>query len=174
MKPNLRMIGKGTVIHPSAVLRAGTTVGRNCIIGPNVVIGMPSFWFSLDKNGRPERNSHVTGATIGNDVEIGANCTIDYGCTLGDAVKLDNLVHIGHDCNIGDNCILIAGTVLGGYVTLGRGSRLCLNTTVKQRVTIGEGSFIGMSIVIDRNVKAGSRITQMSKLAWDTSAPAGG
>ncbi|MBP9791897.1 MAG: UDP-3-O-(3-hydroxymyristoyl)glucosamine N-acyltransferase [Rickettsiales bacterium] len=121
------VIGNGSVIHDSVSLRY-CLIGERAIIHPGVRIGQDGFGYAVDK-GQYIKVPQIGSVIIGNDVEIGANSTIDRGTIedtiIGDMTKIDNLVQIGHNVIIGKNCFVVSqagiagSTKLGNYVVLG-------------------------------------------------------
>jgi UDP-3-O-[3-hydroxymyristoyl] glucosamine N-acyltransferase len=129
------LVGPGVVIGRGAVLGEDSrciarvfighhvALGRRCILQPGAVIGADGFGFAPDK-GTWIKVPQIGGVTIGDDVEIGANTTIDRGA-LGDTVieegvKLDNLIMIAHNCRIGAHSALAACTAIAGSSVLGK------------------------------------------------------
>jgi UDP-3-O-[3-hydroxymyristoyl] glucosamine N-acyltransferase len=133
-------IGDGTEIGPNCVVGAHATIGRDChlmanstvrehcILGdrvtlqPGAVIGSDGYGYELH-DGRHVKIEQVGVVEIGNDVEIGANTTVDrarFGKTvIGEGTKIDNLVQIGHNCVIGKHCLIVALTGISGSTRLG-------------------------------------------------------
>jgi UDP-3-O-[3-hydroxymyristoyl] glucosamine N-acyltransferase len=132
------------------------------IIHSGTVIGSDGFGF-VTEGGLHHKIPQVGGVAIGDDVEIGANCTIDraaLGSTvIGQGTKLDNQVHIAHNVVIGEHCLLagqvgVAGsTVLGKYVVVGG------RTAISDHLTIGDRVMIGGGAGVARSVEAGQIIT---------------
>ncbi len=111
-------IGAGTKIYPNTVIYDGVNLGKSVIIHAGVVIGADGFGIAND-NGVWFKIPQIGKVIIGNDVEIGANTTIDRGAledtVIGNGVKIDNLVQIGHNVHVGENtaiagCVAIAGS----------------------------------------------------------------
>lgn len=135
-------IGSGSVIMPGVVIGDGVRIGKNCKIYPNVVIyartqighgvyihagsviGSDGFGYAHTKEGKHIKIFHNGNVMIEDDVEIGANCTIDravFGETrIARGSKIDNLVQIGHNCLIGEHTILVAQVGLAGSTSTGR------------------------------------------------------
>jgi len=118
------VIGDDCTIHPRVVIYPGTTIGRRVIVHAGAVLGSDGFGFVRDeKFGRYVKFPQVGRLTIGDYVEIGANCTIDRGAldetVIGPGTKLDNLVHIGHNVSIGANIVIAAQTGISGSCTVG-------------------------------------------------------
>ena len=98
-------IGNNTIIYPNVTVYRDCTIGNDCIIHAGTVIGSDGFGFANTKDGKYIKIYQNGNVTIGNDVEIGANCAIDravFNSTIiEDGVRIDNLVHIAHNCKIG-------------------------------------------------------------------------
>ncbi|MFN9209429.1 MAG: UDP-3-O-(3-hydroxymyristoyl)glucosamine N-acyltransferase, partial [Betaproteobacteria bacterium] len=116
-------VGAGTRLHPRVVLAADCSIGERGIVHSGAVIGADGFGFApLD--GRWIKIPQPGRVLIGDDVEIGANTTIDRGAiedtVLGDDVKLDNQIQIGHNCVIGDHTIIAGCTGVAGSTLIGK------------------------------------------------------
>jgi UDP-3-O-[3-hydroxymyristoyl] glucosamine N-acyltransferase len=144
-------LGDDTVLYPNVVCYPGTVVGARVILHAGVVLGSDGFGYVPGRAGH-EKIPHVGRCVIGDDVEIGANTTIDRGSVddtvVGPGTKIDNLVQIGHNCRIGARClimaqvglagsshvedgVILAGQVgLAGHLTVGRGARIAAQTGV--------------------------------------------
>lgn len=122
-------IGDNTTIYPNVTVYRDCNIGNDCIIHAGTVIGSDGFGFANTKDGKYIKIYQNGNVEIGNDVEIGANCTIDRAVfkstIIKDGARLDNLVHIGHNCIIGNGSILVSqvglsgSTVLNEYVVMG-------------------------------------------------------
>jgi UDP-3-O-[3-hydroxymyristoyl] glucosamine N-acyltransferase len=139
-------IGAGTVIYPRVTVHHDVTIGANVVIHSGAVIGSDGFGF-VQNGGRHHKMPQVGTVQIGDDVEIGANVTIDRATMavtrIGRGTKIDNLVHIAHNANIGDNCILCGQVGLCGSVTIGDGAKLGGQVGVGEHLTIGPEALIG-------------------------------
>ena len=115
-------IGNNTIIYPNITIYRDCKIGDDCIIHSGTVIGSDGFGFAHTKDGKYIKIYQNGNVTIGNDVEIGANCTIDravFSSTIiEDGVRIDNLVHIAHNCKIGRGSILVTQVGLSGSTTL--------------------------------------------------------
>ncbi len=150
-------IGAGSVIHPRVTLYSEVTLGENVIIHSGCVIGADGFGFVFT-NGVYEKFPQVGRVEIGNNVEIGANCTIDraaLGVTLiGDGTKLDNMVHIAHNCRIGRNVVIAAQTGLSGgvivedYAVIGGQVGIGDKAVIQSRAVLGSGSGVLTSKIV--------------------------
>lgn len=118
-------IGENTIIYPNVVIYPYTKIGKNCIIHAGVILGADGFGFAQEKLEEGYKNIkiyHFGGVEIGDEVEIGANTTIDkavFGNTIiKEGTKIDNLVQIGHNVKIGKQNILVAQVGIGGSAIL--------------------------------------------------------
>ncbi len=116
-------VGAGTRCIARVTLNAGVQVGERCLLHPGAVIGADGFGQAPDRDGYV-KVPQLGSVLIGDDVEVGANTTIDRG-TLGDTVvergvKIDNLVQVGHNCRIGEHTVIAGCTGISGSVTIGR------------------------------------------------------
>ena len=170
-------IGRGTVIAPHAVVGAKCSIGRDCYVGanatvqhamlgdrvivhPGVQIGQDGFGFLPGPRGL-EKNPQVGRVVIQDDVEIGANTTIDRGAlsdtVIGEGSKIDNLVQVAHNVRIGRNCIVAGHCGLSGSVTLGDGAMLGGRVGVADHLTIGAGAQLAASSGVMTDVPPGER-----------------
>lgn len=145
------VIGDDSVLYPNVTVREGVIIGSRAIIHPGTVIGSDGFGFVTD-SGIHHKIPQVGGVIIEDDVEIGANCTIDRA-TLGNTVikqgtKIDNMVHIAHNVTIGAHCLLaaqvgIAGSsILGDYVVLGGQVGVGDHVSIGDRVMVSGGTAV--------------------------------
>lgn len=120
-------IDEDTIIHANSVIAKDTIIGKRCLIQAGAVIGSEGFGFIEHKDGSYTRIPQLGKVIIEDDVEIGANTTIDramVGRTLiQKGVKLDNLIQIGHNCNIGENTAMAAQVGVSGSVKIGKRNR---------------------------------------------------
>lgn len=170
-------IGDGTVVGPLTVVEGDVRIGRDCDIAhscsllrgarlgdrvrlhPGVRVGTEGFGYVPGPEG-PVKFPQVGGCIIGDDVEIGANTTIDRGA-LGDTVvgsgtKIDNLVHVGHNVEIGRNCTIVAQVGIAGSVTVGDGAVLAGQAGIADHLSIGAGARVGAQAGVIGNVPAGA------------------
>jgi UDP-3-O-[3-hydroxymyristoyl] glucosamine N-acyltransferase len=116
-------VGKDCRIDPNVTIYAHTTLGDRVVVQAGAVLGSEGFGYVRDsQTGRYEQSPQIGRLVIEDDVEIGANSTIDRGALdetrIRRGAKIDNLVHIGHNCQIGENVIIAAQTGLSGSVTI--------------------------------------------------------
>jgi len=155
-------VGEGSTLYPGVVLRERTRVGKRVILHAGVVLGSDGFGFVND-GGRAHKIPQVGRVVVEDDVEIGANSTVDraaLGVTLiGRGSKLDNLVHIGHNCRIGANCLFAAQVGLSGSVTVGDGVVMGGQVGVADHLVIGGGARIGGQAGVTKDVPAGAAVS---------------
>ena len=148
-------IGEGTTLHPRVTIYDGCTVGSRCMLHSGVVIGADGFGMAREE-GRWIKIQQVGAVRIGDDVEVGANTTIDRGAlddtVIEDGVKLDNLIQIAHNCVIGAHTVIAGCTGISGSVSVGRncmiggGVGLVGHISICDNVTISGMSLITKSI----------------------------
>ena len=117
-------IGDASCLYPRVVVYAGCTLGRRVIVHSGAVIGADGFGLAKDEAGRWVKIPQIGAVRIGDDVEIGANTTIDRGAlddtVIEEGVKLDNQIQIGHNCRIGAHSALAGCTGVAGSTRIGR------------------------------------------------------
>jgi len=139
-------IGDGTVLFPNVTLYPRSQLGQRGRIHAGAVIGSDGFGYVLD-GGLHRKIPQVGNVIIGDDVEIGANATIDRGAlgptVIGKGTKIDNLVQIAHNVQIGEHCIVISqagvagSTKLGNYVILAGQAGVAGHLKLGNKVTVG-------------------------------------
>jgi UDP-3-O-[3-hydroxymyristoyl] glucosamine N-acyltransferase len=154
-------VGEATVVHPQVSLGEGVRVGRRVLIHAGAVLGADGFGFAFDGSAH-RKIPQVGGVLIEDDVEIGANTTIDRA-TFGDTVvgrgtKIDNLVQVGHNVAIGEHSLLVAQVGISGSSRLGRGVVLGGQVGVADHVTLGDGVMVGAQAGIPSDLEAGARV----------------
>ena len=170
-------IGTGTLIGPGAVIGPDVRIGRHCAVGahasilhaligdrvivhPGVRIGQDGFGFLPSRQGH-QKIPQTRRVIIQDDVEIGANTTIDRGATrdtiIGEGSKIDNLVQIGHNVSIGRHCLIVSQVGISGSVTIGDFAVLAGQVGVADHLTIGEGAVLGARAGVMSHVPAGAR-----------------
>jgi UDP-3-O-[3-hydroxymyristoyl] glucosamine N-acyltransferase len=168
-------IGNDCHIYPRAVLYPGTTLGNRVVIHAGVVLGADGFGYVRDSaTGSYTQFPQQGTLTIEDDVEIGANTTIDRGA-LGETrirrgTKIDNLVHIGHNCDIGEDVVIAALTGISGSSSVGKGA------IIAGQVGIGDHAHIGPGVILggQAGVLSGKTITndglKPGTVLWGTPA----
>jgi UDP-3-O-[3-hydroxymyristoyl] glucosamine N-acyltransferase len=151
-------IGKNCLIHSNVSIYDCTTIGNNVIIQANSVIGGDAFYFK-------RRDTHwdkmvSCGATvIGDDVEIGALCTIDKGVSgktiIGNGCKFDNHIQIGHDTVIGKNVLIGAHSAIAGVAVIEDDCILWSRVSINKDLVVGKGTILLAMSAIDKSVEPG-------------------
>jgi UDP-3-O-[3-hydroxymyristoyl] glucosamine N-acyltransferase len=141
-------IGEECRIYPRAVIYPGTTLGNRVVVHAGAVLGADGFGYVRDaKTGAYTQFPQQGTLVIEDDVEIGANSTVDRGALkqtrIGRGTKIDNLVHVGHNCDIGEDVILVMGTGISGSSTVGNGAVLAGQVGIGDHATIGPGVILG-------------------------------
>jgi UDP-3-O-[3-hydroxymyristoyl] glucosamine N-acyltransferase len=149
-------IGAGSWLHAGVALYDGCRVGDRAIIHSGVVIGADGFGFAREGDGSWVKIPQIGGVTIGDDVEIGANSTIDRGAledtVIESGVKIDNQIQIAHNVHIGAHtaiagCVGIAGsTRIGARCTVGGAAMIIGHLEIADDVNISAGTLVGKSI----------------------------
>jgi UDP-3-O-[3-hydroxymyristoyl] glucosamine N-acyltransferase len=142
------LIGESCRIYPRAVIYSGTTVGNRVVIHAGAVLGADGFGYVRDAaTGEFLQFPQQGTLVIEDDVEIGANTTIDRGALaetrIGHGTKIDNLVHIGHNCRIGANVVIAALTGISGSSSVGDGAMLGGQVGMGDHARVGDGVILG-------------------------------
>ena len=141
-------IGEDCHIYPRVTIYHGTELGSRVIVHAGAVLGADGFGYVRDAaTGRYTQFPQQGTLVLEDDVEVGANSTIDRGALeetrIGRGTKMDNLVHVGHNCRIGEDVILVMGTGISGSSTVGDGAVLAGQVGIGDHVTIGPGVILG-------------------------------
>jgi UDP-3-O-[3-hydroxymyristoyl] glucosamine N-acyltransferase len=169
-------IGSGTTVGPSAFVGSGVRIGRECLIHPRAaildgcilgdrviihagaVIGGDGYGYAQDENGKHIKIPQIGIVQIDDDVEIGANTTVDraaFGKTwIKRGVKIDNLVMIAHNVVVGEDCLVVAQAGIAGSARIGNSVILAGQVGVVGHVEIGDGVKVGAKAGVHNNVKA--------------------
>jgi len=148
-------IGDNTIIYPGVKIYSDCVVGKNCIIHAGVVIGSDGFRFEV-QNGAVIKIAQIGNVIIEDNVEIGANCTIDRA-TLGstilrNGVKLDNLVHLAHNVEIGENTCIAANGVIAGSTKIGKNCMFSGQVGIVGHLNIADGTIIAAQSGISKSI----------------------
>jgi UDP-3-O-[3-hydroxymyristoyl] glucosamine N-acyltransferase len=171
------VVGAGTTLGAHVVLGPDVVIGRDCSIGPGatiaqcdmgdsviihpgVRIGQDGFGFAMAATGHL-KVAQLGRVVIGNDVEIGANSTVDRGSgrdtVIGDGTKVDNLVQIAHNVRIGRHCVIVAQVGIAGSTVLEDGVAVGGQSAIAGHLHIGRGAQLAAASRLMRNVPAGER-----------------
>jgi UDP-3-O-[3-hydroxymyristoyl] glucosamine N-acyltransferase len=170
-------IGAGTLIAAGAVIGPGVRIGRDCAIGagvtilhaligdrviihPGARIGQDGFGYLPSPKGH-QKIPQTRRVIIQDDVEIGANTTIDRGSTrdtvVGEGTKIDNLVQIAHNVAIGRHCLIASQVGISGSVKVGDFVMLAGKVGLADHITVGAGATLGAQAGVMTDVPAGAR-----------------
>jgi UDP-3-O-[3-hydroxymyristoyl] glucosamine N-acyltransferase len=170
-------IGAGSVIAAGAVIGPNVCIGRDCAIGASVTIvhaligdrviihpgariGQDGFGYLPSPQGH-QKIPQIRRVIVQDDVEIGANTTIDRGATrdtvIGEGTKIDNLVQIGHNVSIGRHCVIVSQTGISGSTKVGDFVMMGGQSGVADHITIGDGAMIGARAGVMSDVPARGR-----------------
>ncbi|MGD9874944.1 MAG: UDP-3-O-(3-hydroxymyristoyl)glucosamine N-acyltransferase [Kiritimatiellia bacterium] len=156
-------IGDDLRMYPHVSVRERCTIGHRAIIHNGAVIGSDGFGYNVDKKGVRTKIPQTGIVTIGDDVEIGANTTIDrarFGVTcIGNGVKMDNLVQIGHNVVIGDHAVVVAQVGISGSSSVGRGAVLAGQVGVVGHVHIGDGAIVAARSIVTKDIPANAFVS---------------
>jgi len=166
-------VGADCVLHAGVVVREGSRIGDRVVLEPGVVIGGDGFGYVPDGHGALVKVPHVGRVVIEDDVEIGANTTVDRGTLTETRIrrgaKIDNLVQIAHNCDVGENAVIVAQTGLSGSTIVGRGAMVMAQAGSAGHLRIGDGAFVGARAGLHKDVPAGGRVwgtPQMEERSW--------
>ena len=171
-------IGPGTAIGANSVIGDGCIIGADCLIGPNVTVshclmgdrvtlypgvrvGQDGFGFAMDPSGHV-KIPQLGRVRIGDDVEIGANSTVDRGAgpdtVIGAGSMIDNLVQIAHNVVLGRGCVMVAQSGISGSSRLGDFVTVGGQAGITGHLSIGDGARIGGQSGVTRDVPAGGAV----------------
>lgn len=179
------VLGEGVVIHPGCVIADGVRIGDASLLYPNVtiyagcelgcrnimhsgvVIGADGFGFAPD-GGQWVKIPQIGRVVIGDDVEIGANTSVDRGAlddtTIGDGCKIDNQIQIGHNCVIGKHCVVAACAAIAGSVHIEDGVIVGGAAMIAGHVTIASGAVISGGSLVMKNITKPGQYTSVFPL----------
>jgi UDP-3-O-[3-hydroxymyristoyl] glucosamine N-acyltransferase len=152
-------IGADCLIHPRVVIREKCVVGNRVIIQPGAVIGSCGFGYLTDKQGKHTKLNQVGSVTIEDEVEIGANTTIDRArfsnTVVGSGSKLDNLVQLGHGVKLGPNNMIVSQTGIAGSTTTGRSVTLAGHVAVAGHIHLSDFVMVAGKSGVSKSLPAG-------------------
>ena len=150
-------IGKGCILYPGVRVYPGMVIGDNVILHANCVIGSDGFGNAPQPDGTWEKIEHLGNVVIGNDVEIGANTTVDRAemesTVIGNGVKIDNLCQIAHNVQIGDNTVMAAQTGIAGSTKIGRNCIIAGQVGIVGHLTIADNTTIAAQSGVIGNIR---------------------
>ena len=157
------VIGEDTLLYANVTLYHSCTIGARVIIHSGTVIGSDGFGFATDETGNHVKWPHIGTVQIDDDVEIGANVTIDRG-TFGKThimrgTKMDNLVQVGHNVKIGENSLVVAQVAIGGSASLGNNVVLGGQVAIKGHIRLDDGVMVAAKSGVHSNVPKGTIVS---------------
>jgi UDP-3-O-[3-hydroxymyristoyl] glucosamine N-acyltransferase len=165
--PRVR-VGAQAVIHSQVTLREGVRLGNRVILHPGVVVGADGFAYVQEADGSHHKIPQTGTVVIEDDVEVGANTTIDraaFGETIvRRGTKIDNLVMVAHNVQVGPDAILIAQVGIAGSSKVGRGALLAGQVGISDHVTVGDGVVIAAKSGVTKDIPAGSFVAGIPHL----------
>ncbi|HEV2678500.1 MAG TPA: UDP-3-O-(3-hydroxymyristoyl)glucosamine N-acyltransferase [Aliidongia sp.] len=171
-------LGPGTAIGANSVIGDGCIIGSDCLIGPNVTVshclmgnrvvlypgvrvGQDGFGFAMDPSGHV-KIPQLGRVRIGDDVEIGANSTVDRGAgpdtVIGAGSMIDNLVQIAHNVVLGRGCVMVAQSGISGSSRLGDFVTVGGQAGITGHLSVGDGARVGGQSGVTRDVAAGGAV----------------
>lgn len=149
------IIGDGAIIYPNATVYKDCRVGKNCIIHSGAVIGADGFGFAND-GGQWIKIEQVGKVIIGDNVEVGANTTIDRGAIedtiIRDGVKLDNQIQVAHNVYIGENTAIAGGTAIAGSSKIGKNCTIAGMVGVTGHITICDNVHVTAKSLVTKSI----------------------
>ena len=155
-------LGDGTVLRPGVKVYEGCRIGKHCIIHSGAVIGADGFGFAPTPDGSYEKIPQIGIVEIGDNVEVGANTTVDratFGATrIGDGTKIDNLVQVAHNVEIGRNNVFAAQVGVAGSTKIGSYNRVGGQVGLAGHLKMGDFNEIGAQSGVHKNIGDHKRI----------------
>jgi len=155
-------IGSGCLIYPHVSIRERITIGNRVIIHSGTVVGSDGFGF-VTIDGRHHKIPQSGTVEIGDDVEIGANVTIDRArfdkTVIASGTKIDNLVQIAHNVVIGENSIIVAQVGISGSTVIGKGVTLAGQAGLVGHITIGDAAIVAAQAGVTKSVPANTLVS---------------
>jgi len=155
-------IGSGTLIYSNVSVRERVSIGNNVIIHSGTVIGSDGFGF-IEVSGRQHKIPQVGTVEIADDVEIGANVTIDRArfdkTVIGRGTKIDNLVQIAHNVVIGQDCLIVAQVGISGSTVIGNNVILAGQAGLVGHITVGDNAIVTAQSGVSKSIPAGAIVS---------------
>jgi UDP-3-O-[3-hydroxymyristoyl] glucosamine N-acyltransferase len=155
-------VGDGSIIYSNVSIYSDCVVGKNNIIHSGSVIGADGFGFAPDEEGHYHKIPQIGNVVLGDDVEIGANTTIDratMGAThISDGVKIDNLVQVAHNVEVGEYTAIAAQTGIAGSTKVGRRCIFGGQVGITGHISIADGTILGAQTGVSGNINEGGKV----------------
>jgi UDP-3-O-[3-hydroxymyristoyl] glucosamine N-acyltransferase len=156
-------IGHDCTFYPHVSLREHVRLGDRVVVHDGTVIGSDGFGYDVNAEGVRTKIPQIGIVTVDDDVEIGANVTIDrarFGRTkIGKGVKIDNLVQVGHNVQVGDHAVIVAQVGISGSTIIGDKVILAGQSGLAGHLVVGPGAVVGARAGVTKDVPAGSYVT---------------
>ncbi len=155
------VVGEGSILYPNSTVREFCTLGKNCILQPGAVIGSDGFGYTK-VNGNNVKIEQIGRVILEDEVEVGANTTIDRGA-IGDTIvkkytKIDNLVQIAHNVIIGENSFIISQVGIAGSTEVGDNCVIAGQTGIAGHIKIGDNVTLGAQSAVTGNVPSNQKL----------------
>ena len=162
-------------IYPRVVIYPGTFIGNRVIVHAGTVLGADGFGYVRDaETGAYTQFPQQGGLVIEDDVEIGANCTVDRGALgatrIGRGTKLDNMVHVAHNCDVGEDVVIAAQTGISGSSTIGNGAVIAGQVGIGDHAHVGPGVILGGQAGVFSGAKVTNEGLKPGTVHWGTPA----
>jgi len=155
-------IGEQSELRPKVVLYPGTRVGRRCLLHSGVVLGADGFGFAT-LDGRHHKVPQLGQVVVEDEVEIGANSTVDRGAVgatvVGGGSKIDNLVQLAHGVQLGERTVIAAQSGIAGSTRVGAGATLAGQVGIAGHLEIGEGTVVAAKSAVFDDQSPGSFVS---------------
>jgi UDP-3-O-[3-hydroxymyristoyl] glucosamine N-acyltransferase len=165
-------VGEECRLHSGVVVRESCELGDRVQLQPGVVVGGDGFGY-VGEGGRLRKVPQVGRVVIEDDVEIGANTTVDratlFETRIRRGAKIDNLVQVGHNCDIGESSVIIAQTGLSGSTVIGHGAMVMAQAGSAGHLRVGDYAFVGARAGLHKDVADGARVfgsPQLEERQW--------
>lgn len=149
-------LGRDVTIHPNATIHERCHIGNRVLICSGTVLGSVGFGFRPDEKGRHQRYEHLGNVEIADDVEIGANTTIDRArlktTRIGRGTKIDNQVQIAHNCEVGEDNVIVSQVGMAGSCKTGRHVIIAGRVCVNDHVSICDKAVVAACTAVLRNI----------------------
>ena len=169
-------VGDDSVLFANVSVYPGTVIGKRVRIHSGAVIGSDGFGFTPGPSGEWYKIPQVGGVELGDDVEVGANTTIDRATMMvtriGRGTKIDNLVQIAHNVETGEHVCIVAQSGVAGSARIGDRAILAASAGVLDHVTVGKGAIVGSRASAHRDVPAGEMVAGTPAIPGATFAKA--
>ncbi|MGC4035689.1 MAG: UDP-3-O-(3-hydroxymyristoyl)glucosamine N-acyltransferase [Chitinophagaceae bacterium] len=156
-------IGNKTIIHPGVKIYHGVVIGNNVTIHAGTVIGSDGFGFAPQADGSFKKVPQIGNVIVEDNVEIGANTTIDRA-TIGSTIikagaKLDNLIQIAHNVEIGNSTVIAAQAGVSGSTKIGKNAMIGGQVGIVGHINIGDGAKINAQSGVSKSIESGKAVT---------------